>query len=121
MPIVTVALHGYAAGLTDSVFKRSHGLLLRCRRPCHVENLFLQNCAVQIVHAVAERDLCERQSQTDPVSGQVVDVIQVNSAHREIAELFECGGAFYVSEDPMSCRRLERKGNKASEPARLTL
>ena len=57
MPIITVALHGYAAGLPNRVFKCSHGLLLRCRRARHMKNLFLQNCAVQIVHAVAKRDL----------------------------------------------------------------
>ena len=60
MPIITVALHGHAAGLPDGVFERSHGLLLRCRRARHVENFLLQNCAMQIVHAIAQRDLRER-------------------------------------------------------------
>ena len=68
------------------------------RPPCG--KFFLQNCAVQIVHAVAERDLRERQSQADPVSGQMVDVVEVNAADREIAKLLKRRGAFYVGEDP---------------------
>ena len=82
MPIITVALHGHAAGFPDRMFERGYGLLLRCRRARHVENLFLQNCAMQIVHAVAERDLREGQTEADPVSGQVVNVVEINAAHR---------------------------------------
>jgi len=94
-------------------------LLLRCRRARHVENLFLQNCAVQIVHAVAERDLRERQPQADPVRGQVIDVIQVNSTHRQIAKLFERGRPFDVGKDPVGLGWLECKGNKTRESSGL--
>jgi hypothetical protein len=46
MPIVTIALDRLATGFTDGVFQRCYGLLLRRGGAGHVENLFLQNCAV---------------------------------------------------------------------------
>ena len=49
------------------------GLLLRRGRAGHVENLFLQDRAVEIVHAVAQRDLGERQADAHPVGGEMID------------------------------------------------
>ena len=54
MAIMAVPLDGLAAGFPNSMLKRGHGLLLRRRCARHVENFFFQNCAVQIVHAIAE-------------------------------------------------------------------
>ena len=82
MAIQALALHRLPAGFADGVFERGDGLLLWRGCAGHVENFFLQDCAVQIVHAVAERNLCERQSQADPISSQVIDVIQVNPQSR---------------------------------------
>ena len=109
---MAVTLDRLATRFADRMFQRRYGLLLRRLRARHVENLFLQNRAVQIVHAVVERDLRERQSETHPVSRQVIDVIEINPAHREIAKLFECGGAFDMSEEPVRLRRFERKRNE---------
>ena len=100
MPIIAVALHRLATGFADGVFERGHGLLLRRRCSGHVKDLFLHNRAMQIVHAVAERDLRERQSKADPVGSKMIDVIQINAAHREIAKLLECGCAFDVRQGP---------------------
>src|SRR5215470_10230160 len=96
MTIMTVTLDRLAAGFADGVLQRFYSLLLRRGCASHVENLFLQDCPMQIVYAIAERDLCEGQPKAHPIRGQMVDVIQVNSAHREIAKLFQCRGAFYV-------------------------
>src|SRR5262249_61448234 len=60
MAIVTVALNGLPTGFADRVFQCCYSLLLRRGCAGHVEDFFLQNCAVQIVHAVAERDLRQR-------------------------------------------------------------
>ena len=60
MPIMAVALYWLAARFPDSVFESGNGLLLGRGCSGHVEDFFLQNCAVQIVHSVAERHLCER-------------------------------------------------------------
>ena len=76
---------------------------------------------MEVVHAVAQRDLRERQSEADPIRRQVIDVVEVNTAHREIAQLLKCGGALDVGKDAVGLRRLERKGNKSGEPAGLIL
>src|SRR5207248_4653848 len=119
MPIMTVALDWFAAGFADGVLKRGDGLLLRGRRTGHVENFFFQNCAVQIVDAVTERDLCQWQADAHPIGGDVVDVIKIDTADGEIAKLFDSRGGFDVGQD----RRLWLKGkrNKAGKPARLIL
>ena len=57
MLIMTVALDRLAARLADGMFESSHSLLLWSGRARHMENFFFDDGAVQIVHAVAERDL----------------------------------------------------------------
>lgn len=121
MPIITVPLQGYAAGFADRVFEGSHGLLLRCCRARHVENLFLQNGAVQIIHTVAERDLREGQTEADPVRSQVIDVVEISTAHRQVAKLLECGGAFEVGKDSVGLRGLKGKGNETRKTSSLIL
>src|SRR5207237_10616336 len=115
--IVAVTLHGLAAGFPNGMFERSYGLLLRSSCAGHVEDFLFQNCAMQIVHAVAERHLRERQPEADPISGQMIDVIQLHEAHRQIAKLLKPGGALDLGEDPMGLRRFESKRNEASESA----
>src|SRR4029450_6492175 len=121
MPIMTVTLHRLAACFPNGMFRSGYGLLLRSRCDGHVEDFLFQNCAMQIVHAVAERHLRERQSKADPISGQMIDIIQINAAHREIAKLLKRGGALDLGEDPMGLRRFESEGNQASESAGLIL
>ena len=121
MPVMTVALDRLAASFADGVFKRGDSLLLRRGGAGHVENFFLQDCSVEIVHAVTQRDLRERQSQADPIRRQVVDVVQVNTAHREIAQLLKCGGALDVGKNSMGLRWFECKRNKPSESAGFIL
>ena len=119
MTIKAIALDRIAASFADGVFERRHGLLLWRCSSCHMENFFLQNCAVQIIHAVAERDLRQRQTKADPVSRQMVDVIQINAADGEIAKLLKRGNAFYVREH--CSLRLEGKRNKSGKAACLVL
>ena len=121
MPVMTVALDRLAASFANGVFKRGNSLLLRRGGASHVENLFLEDCAVEIVHTVAQGDLRERQSEADPIRRQMVYVVQINSAYREIAQLVKCGGALDVGKDSVGLRRLERKRNKSGEPAGFIL
>ena len=51
----------------------------------------------------------------------MVNVVQENPAHREIAKLFKCGGTLYVGKDPVGLGRLESKRNKAGKTAGLIL
>src|SRR5438094_1825323 len=121
MPVMTVSLDRLAAGFAKGVFESGNALVLGgcCAR--HVENLFLQNCSVQVVYAVAERNLRKRQSEAYPVSGEVIDVIEINSAHRKIAQLFKCRGALQMGQAAMGLVRFESKRNKPGESASLIL
>src|SRR6476659_6936274 len=121
MPVMTVALDRLAASFANGMFKCADSLLLRRSSTGHVEDFFLQDCSMEIVHTVAQRNLRERQSEADPIRRQVVDVIEVNTAHREIAQLLKCGGALDVGKNAVGLRLLERKGNKSGEPARFIL
>src|SRR5215470_2474776 len=96
MPVMTVALDRLTPSFADGVFKRGDGLLLRRCGTGHVKNFLLQYCSMEIVHTVAQRDLRQRQSEANPIRRQVLDVVEVNTAHRQIAELLECGGALDV-------------------------
>src|ERR1044071_3859734 len=93
MPIMTITLDRLAASFADGVFKRGDCLLLRCRGTGHVENLFLQDCSMEIVHTVAQRDLRKRQPEAHPIRRQMVDVVEENTANRKIAQLLKCRGA----------------------------
>ena len=121
MPVVTIALDRLAASFANGVFKRGDSLLLRRGGAGHVENFLLEDCSVEIVHAVAQGDLRERQSEADPIRRQVVNVVEIDTAHREIAQLLECGGALDVGKDSVGLGWLECKRNKPSEPAGLVL
>ena len=118
---MTVALDSLAASFANGVFKRGDSLLLRRGGAGHVENLFLQDCSMEIVDTVTQRDLRERQSEADPISRQVVYVVEVNTAYREVAQLLKCGGALDVGKYSVGLRWFERKRNEPSEPARFIL
>ena len=69
--------------------------------------------AVQIIHPVGKGDLGKRQSHAHPIGGEMLNVIEIDAADREIAELFESGRPWDVGE-----RRalwLEGKRNKTGE------
>src|SRR5262245_39922020 len=121
MTVMTVALDRLAASFADGVFKCSDRLLLRRGGTGHVEDFFLQDCSMEIVHTVAQRDLSERQSEANPIGRQVVDVVEVNTAHSEITQLLKCRGALDVGENSMGLRRFERKRNKPGKTASLIL
>src|SRR5205807_9350311 len=98
---------------------RGDALLLRRRSARHVENFFFHDRPVQIVDAITERNLRERQTKADPIRRQMVDVIQINSADRQVAKLLDRRRALDVREH--SRLRLESKGNESAETARFIL
>src|SRR6266705_4118554 len=119
MPVITVALDRNSSRFANGMLKRSDALLLRRGCSGHVENFFFHDGAVQISHAVTERHLRQRQTQADPISGQMIDVIEINSADGEIAQLLDGRSALDVSQH---CRlRLESKWNKTAKPAGFIL
>src|SRR5260370_4402965 len=113
MPVIAVALDRNASGLENGMLQRGDALLLWCGRPGHVENFFFHDRPVQIVHTITERNLRERQTQANPISSQMIDVIEINAADGEIAKLLNRGRAFDMSEH---CRfGLEGERDKAAE------
>src|SRR5438105_14595316 len=89
MPVMTVALDRLAASFANGVFKRGDSLLRRRGGAGHVENFFLQDCSMEVVHTVAQRDLRERQSEANPIRCEVLEIIEVNTAYCYIAQLLE--------------------------------
>ena len=119
MPVITVALSWNSAGFANGVLERSDRLLLRRGRARHVENFFLHDRAVKIVDAVTERDLRKRQSEADPIRSQMIDVVQINAAHGEIAKLLNGGSAFDVREHGRL--RFKSEWNETAEAASFIL
>ena len=119
MTVKAVALDWFAASFADGVFERRHALLLGSSCPGHVKDLFLQNRAVQIIHAVAERNLRQRQAKADPISGEMLDAIEIDAAHGEIAKLLKRRSGLYVREH--RSLRFEGKWDKSGKAARLIL
>ena len=119
MPVKAITLNGFTSSLPDCMFERCDGLLLRSGRTRHVENFFLDNGAVQIVHTVTEGNLRERQPHAHPISGEMVDVIEINAADGKIAKLLKRGRGFHVRED--SRLRLESKRNESGKTAGFIL
>src|ERR1700731_541175 len=113
MPVIAVALDRNASGLANGMLQRGDALLLWCGRPGHVENFFFHDRPVQIVHTITERNLRQRQTQANPISSQMIDVIEINAADGEIAKLLNRGRAFDMSQH---CRLgLEGERDKAAE------
>lgn len=119
MPIIAVALDRVASSLADDVLERFDRLLLRSFRASHVEDFFFHDRAMQVVHAVAERNLRERQAHRNPVGREVVEVIEIDAAHGQIAKLLDRCCRFDVRED--RCLRFEGEGNETGEAARFIL
>src|SRR4051812_30248402 len=74
---------------------------------------------MQIVNTVAQRNLGERQTHTDPIGGQMVDVIQINPAYREVTQLFNGRRGLDVRKDGRLW--FESEWNEAGEAAGLVL
>ena len=117
--IMTVALRRFTSSFADGMFERRRGLLLRSSSARHVENLLLQDGAVQIINAIAKRNLRERQAHTHPISREMVNVIEVNATDSEIAKLLKSGSGLYVREHRRL--RLESKWDETGETASFIL
>ena len=59
--------------------------------PRHVENVFLDDRAVDVVRAVAQCDLCEFQAEADPIRRDVVEVVEVDAADGDGAQRIKSG------------------------------
>src|ERR1700730_4178026 len=119
MPIETVSLDRNPPSFANRVLEGGDGLLLRRSRAGHVKDFFFHDRAVQIVDAVTKRNLRKRQTETDPIRGQMIDVIQINSADCEIAKLIDGRSTFDVSEHGGLWFKRER--DEAAKAARFIL
>ena len=74
--VEAVPLHRDATCLTDGLLKSLYRLLLWCSCSCHVEDLLFDDGAMKVINSVTEGKLRERESKTDPISGDVRNVIE---------------------------------------------
>ena len=116
MPVMTVALDRLAISFANGVFERGDCLLLRRGGAGHVENFFLQGLFRGDRRHRSSTRSAQRQSEADPIRLQVVDLVEVNTAHRKIAQLLKCGGALDIGKDAVGLRRLEPKGTNPVNP-----
>ena len=116
---MTVALNRNASRFTNGVLQCCDRLLLWSCRAGHVKDFFLHDRAVQIVDAVTQRDLSQWQAGAHPIGREVIDIIEINPANREIPQLFDRGRAFDVSQH--SSLRFKRERNKAAKATRFIL
>src|SRR4030095_5485855 len=119
MIVEAVALHRFPARGAYRMAQRFDSLLFRSCDTRHVENFFPHDRAMQIIHAVGKGDLGKRQSHAHPIGGEMLNVIEIDAADREVAELFESGCPWDVGEG--RALWLEGERNKAGETSRLIL
>ena len=114
-----VALHRGAAGFADGFDHLGFGLQLRRFGAGHVEDVFLDDGAVQVVRAVAQRHLRQLQPQAHPIGGDVIEVVEVDAADGDGAQGVEARGR--VLHRDVVVLRLIGQRDEADEPVRLIL
>jgi len=75
-----------------------------------MEDLFFHQCSVQVVDAVVQGNLRQGQRHRDPVAGNVIEVIEINSTDGQVAKLIQTGSRFDVLQ--LGRFRHESKRNK---------
>jgi hypothetical protein len=75
-----------------------------------MEDFLFHQCSVQIVYAVVKGNLRQGQRHRDPVAGNVVEVIEIDSTDGQVAKLIQTGGRFDVLQ--LGCFRDESKRDK---------
>src|SRR5579864_9438360 len=84
-----------------------------------MENMLLEDRPVEVVGAKTEPNLSELEAHADPISGDVVEVVEINSADSDGAQGVISGGGILYRD--LIVLRLIRQGYKPNEPARLIL
>src|ERR1035438_7496280 len=74
---------------------------------------------MQIVRAVAQRDLSQFESHTDPVGGDVIEVVEVNPADGDGAQGIEAGGGMLYGD--VVVLRVIGQRDEADESVRFIL
>ena len=78
--VKSISLNRSSSGFADGFDHFRLGLQLRRGRAGHVEDVFLDDRAVEVVRAVAQRDLREFQAEADPIRGEVRKVVEIDAA-----------------------------------------
>jgi hypothetical protein len=117
--IKRIPLHRFAAGFADGFDHFGAGLGLGGSGAGHVKNVFFEDGAVEVVGAVAQRDLREFGAEADPVSGDVVEVVEVKAADGDRAEGIEAGGRIFYRDFVVA--GLVCEGDEAAEAVGFVL
>ena len=119
MTVVAVSLDRLPTRFTDHALESFDSLFLRSGCARHVKDFLFHDRAVQIVHPITEGNLCKRQAHAHPISGKMIDVIEINAADGKIAKLLKCRGRLDVREH--RSLRFEGERDKSGEPAGFIL
>ena len=76
---------------------------------------------MKIINSVAEGKLREWKAKTDPISGDVRNIIEEDPTDRQVAQLLEGGGMGDSVQDRAGAVGLEGKGNKPGKSTGLVL
>src|SRR5579859_7437814 len=117
--IERVALDGHAAcGADETLEFRARREL---RSPCAsvVVNFFFHHRAVQVVGAEAQSDLRDARRKHDPIRLDVVEIIEQQARHRNVAQVGVAAGLRNVRERRVF--RVKRQWNEGHESVRFIL
>ena len=84
-------MNRHAAGFADGFYHLGFRLELGNLRSSHAEDVFFDDRAVEVIRAVAQRDLRQLHAETDPVRGDVIEVIEVDAADGDCAQGIKSG------------------------------
>src|SRR5512144_622037 len=88
----SVTLHRCAACLLDEIYNVLFGHTSVCGTACGFGDALLDHGAVEVVNAKVERHLCYLFAEHDPVSLDVVEVVEKHSRNRERLEVVKTRG-----------------------------
>lgn len=114
-----IALDGGEAGFADGLDHVLFCLELGSGGSGHVEDMFFADGAVEVIGTEAEGDLGEFEAHSDPIGGDMGDIIEVEAADGEGAEGVGAGGG--AADIELVIFGLVGEGDEAGEALGLVL
>src|SRR5262245_24637469 len=96
--IKRVPLDRLASSLTDEMLNLGAGHPHRGLSSSHVDDLFFDDCSIQVVGSKIEADLSGLSTNHDPVSLDVREVVQHKPGDRNRSQVQQAGGPWKMTE-----------------------
>ena len=114
-----ISLDGRQAGFTNGLDHVRLGLQLRRGGAGHVEDVLLDDRAVDVVRAVTQRHLSQLQAEAHPIGGDVGEIVEVDAADGDGAQRIITGRRMF--DGNVVVLRLIGERNERGEAVRLVL